>query len=436
MSNTININKFAALFEKIPKYPEIWTQEDVLIWLKIIGMEKYYENFVEMGVDGLLILDLEEADIEEELRITTKLHRKKIMKAVAMLKDYTTYLKNNMENGSQNRLISIENNEIEPEKNNIINENQMGWQEMNQNYYPDKQNETKEPLKQPSKENSQKIIIKSIEGPNDMNFTITTQGTQIGRHSTNQIVIFDESVSRYHADIFFQESNFYLRDIGSTTGTFLKINDPITLKEGLILEIGSYQLIVSKIYIHASKESSVVLNESYVEFIIYESPEDVGEKVFKLHSGNSIGRKQNNNVCFHDDLHMSNLHCKINLIGSKFNFEDIASTNGSWLRLSKESQESEPKLLRHGTIFKIGNSAMYEVYDPESEKNKEGNKEEEEQQMGNPGQYNCTICWVAERDCLIIPCKHNASCTRCIKSVKNCPICRTPIHDIIKIYKS
>jgi len=37
---------------------------------------------------------------------------------------------------------------------------------------------------------------------------------------------------------------------------------------------------------------------------------------------------------------MSNLHAKINLIGKKFFFEDIASTNGSWLRLSKESEES------------------------------------------------------------------------------------------------
>lgn len=67
----------------------------------------------------------------------------------------------------------------------------------------------------------------------------------------------------------------------------------------------------------------------------------MNERVFKLHSGDSIGRKQNNKICFSDDLHMSNLHCKINLVGEKFNFEDIASTNGSWLRLSKEGEESQ-----------------------------------------------------------------------------------------------
>ena len=58
---------------------------------------------------------------------------------------------------------------------------------------------------------------------------------------------------------------------------------------------------------------------------------------------------------------MSNLHCKINQIQEVFLFEDIASTNGSWQRLSDESKNSEHFPLKEGMIFKIGNSAMYEV---------------------------------------------------------------------------
>jgi len=124
-----------------------------------------------------------------------------------------------------------------------------------------------------------------------MNFTITTDGTQIGRHSTNQIVIFDESVSRYHADIFFQDEKFFLRDIGSTTGTFLKITEPIEIKMDLIIEVGSYQLIVSKIFIEEDPDMEIVANKSYVEFTIYESPDDTIEKRFVIYSGNSVGRK-------------------------------------------------------------------------------------------------------------------------------------------------
>jgi hypothetical protein len=44
-----------------------------------------------------------------------------------------------------------------------------------------------------------------------------------------------------------------------------------------------------------------------------------------------------------------------------FLFEDIASTNGSWQRLSDESKNSEYYSLKEGMVFKIGNSAMYEV---------------------------------------------------------------------------
>lgn len=106
-----------------------------------------------------------------------------------------------------------------------------------------------------------------------------------------------------------------LKDIGSTSGTFLKILEIIELKLDMIIEIGSYQLIVSNIYIANSSSNEENLENSFVEFTIYESPEETQERIFNLVSGSSIGRKVNNALCFSDDLHMSNLHCKINLIG-------------------------------------------------------------------------------------------------------------------------
>ena len=61
---------------------------------------------------------------------------------------------------------------------------------------------------------------------------------------------------------------------------------------------------------------------------------------------------------------MSNLHCKLNFIGDYFTFEDMASTNGSWLRLSKEAEESKVMPITHGSFFKIGSTAIYEVVEP------------------------------------------------------------------------
>lgn len=263
------------------------------------------------------------------------------------------------------------------------------------------------------------VVITSIEGPSDTTYKVTEAGSKIGRHSTNQIIIFDESVSRHHAQIFFSPSGrcFYLKDIGSTTGTFIKITEPLELQLDMIIEIGSYQLIVSGMYIHQSVNNDEALSNSYVEFMIYESPEEIPNKTYTITSGQSIGRKQTNAISYTEDLHMSNLHCKVNLVFDRFFFEDMASTNGSWLRLSKEGLESKPVLLQNHTVFKIGNSTMYDVSFPKVELKANGdlNTIANHQEKQGPGQ-KCTICWDAERDCLILPCRHNVTCTKCIKN--------------------
>ena len=235
------------------------------------------------------------------------------------------------------------------------------------------------------------------------------------------------------------ENMFYLKDIGSTTGTFIKIEEPMELKENMIIEIGSYQLQVKQISLQYSIQNAIDEENSKIILEIYESPEDSNDRTFILTNESSIGRKNNNTLCFSEDLHMSNLHCKINLIGDRFMFEDMASTNGSWLRLSLEGSQSEPFKLKDETIFKIGNSAMYQVHFPIKPKviNPEMNtiisKDTNNNPIDNP---KCVICWDNEKDCLIMPCRHNASCIKCTKVLKNCPICRNPLKNIIKIYKS
>lgn len=115
MNNELFGEKFSTLYETIPKYPEIWNTDDINKWLEIIGMEKYSQNFIDMKVDGYLILDLEESDIEEELQIPVRLHRKKIMKGIQLLKEYTTYLRHHKRRFNE----SGKNN-----KNRILNEEQ------------------------------------------------------------------------------------------------------------------------------------------------------------------------------------------------------------------------------------------------------------------------------------------------------------------------
>ena len=206
----------------------------------------------------------------------------------------------------------------------------------------------------------------------------------------------------------------------------------------MILEIGSFQLLVREIIIFSNPDNSVNEEESKLIFEVYDSPEEFPLKTFTLFNDYSIGRKNSNSLCFNEDLHMSNLHCKVNLVGTNFIFEDMASTNGSWMRLSLEGSSSDPYLLTQDTVFKIGNSAMYQVCIPQKP-NVNANEmntiiSKENSNSGENGK--CVVCWEQERDCLIMPCRHNISCVKCTKSLKNCPICRNPLKEFIKIYKS
>lgn len=63
-----------------------------------------------------------------------------------------------------------------------------------------------------------------------------------------------------------------------------------------------------------------------------------------------IGRYHESEISIIDDNTLSFIHAKLSQIGSVWYFDDMNSTNGSWLRLDKS------QLITHGLIFKLGNA--------------------------------------------------------------------------------
>lgn len=423
--------QFDELLAVIPKCTSLWKTADVLTWLKIIGLEQYNEAFNELKIDGYLILDLTDQDLEEELKIASKLHRKKLLKAIGTLREYNEFLAareadtlksspNRPQSGAEGAAQNPQSTRKAPTlmaEDDLAKNGGQGEAALRKKQFP---------VETPPEGAEPHIDVISLEGPNISDFRVGPAGVKIGRHSTNQIAIYDESVSRYHSAILYENHVFYLKDIGSTTGTFIKVVDPLPLKLNMIIEIGSYQFLVQNIYIDTGS-SKPEESQSHVKLIMYESPEEVYENTFVLTHGSSIGRKSSTTYSFEADLHMSNLHCKINLIGNRFYLEDMESTNGTWLRLSQEGQPSEPFALTKNTVFKIGNTAMYEVRLPKRS----------EMTISNSGEKrNCMMCKEPDKDCLLQPCKHNVVCEKCAKSLKECPLCKLKITDRIKIYRS
>jgi pSer/pThr/pTyr-binding forkhead associated (FHA) protein len=73
---------------------------------------------------------------------------------------------------------------------------------------------------------------------NNQIFPIKNPVTKIGRKLDNDLVIQDSLVSRYHAEIHFEDGKFKLIDLDSTGGTYLnnkKISESIIYSGDIIL---------------------------------------------------------------------------------------------------------------------------------------------------------------------------------------------------------
>jgi two-component system, NtrC family, sensor kinase len=74
---------------------------------------------------------------------------------------------------------------------------------------------------------------------------IDTDNICIGRGDQNDVIIPEPRVSGSHAEIFSSDGNFFIRDLGSTNGTFVNTN-PVTetqLHEGDRIELGDIALL-------------------------------------------------------------------------------------------------------------------------------------------------------------------------------------------------
>ena len=49
---------------------------------------------------------------------------------------------------------------------------------------------------------------------------------------------------------------------------------------------------------------------------------------------------------------------------------------------------------------------------------------------------SCRICYVFESNIVFLPCGHLVTCPQCASAVTTCPVCRTPITQTIRIFKS
>ena len=64
-----------------------WSFNEVTQWLEKINMSEYSDIFTDSKIDGSMLMILEEDDLKEGLQIKNMMHRKRLMRALYLLKE-------------------------------------------------------------------------------------------------------------------------------------------------------------------------------------------------------------------------------------------------------------------------------------------------------------------------------------------------------------
>jgi predicted component of type VI protein secretion system len=90
------------------------------------------------------------------------------------------------------------------------------------------------------------LIMRSGPTPG-ASYVLEDDQIDIGRDSTNGIVINDAEISRRHARLTFQGGKYVLEDLGSTNGTFVngqRLAGPRVLKSGEVVSFGEQIVMI------------------------------------------------------------------------------------------------------------------------------------------------------------------------------------------------
>ena len=150
------------------------------------------------------------------------------------------------------------------------------------------------------------MIVTTYEGPHANFYTVSAPFTTIGRSPKNSITVLEESACKNHAEIIRHKGRFFVKDLGSKSGTFIKVFNKEELKVGMIIEMGSFQFTITAVNQFSSSISLTAqnLNDSETSTSQFDISLADKKKTF------SFGRKDSNDFHF-DDQHLSGLHAKI-----------------------------------------------------------------------------------------------------------------------------
>jgi len=171
---------------------------------------------------------------------------------------------------------------------------------------------------------------------------LVSPGKTIGQGSANDIVIDQQGVNGFHADIQVDGDNASISDINTASGTFVngeKISGPTNLRNGDVISIDGVELEVVEEDLAGGGKTLVLSGTALIDVgsgswsLVADSGLEKGQ-VIPIVERVEIGRALECDISILEPA-LSRKHAELDVIDGKLVIRDLGSHNGTWVNAEK-----------------------------------------------------------------------------------------------------
>jgi pSer/pThr/pTyr-binding forkhead associated (FHA) protein len=210
------------------------------------------------------------------------------------------------------------------------------------------------------------LAVISQDGSTGQTYWIDRGSVDIGRDEGDIRLTSDRFVSPRHARVYSRSNGFYLRDLDSLNGVYLRVRESEELKDADCILLGSE--VLRFCLLTDGEQGLGAANERGTD--VYGSParpryaclcertvEGVTRNVFYISSDETVVGREFGDLVFTADSFMSRRHAAIQRdpAAGTFALRDLGSSNGTYLAIRGEVELREGDHLRVGQhLFRFG----------------------------------------------------------------------------------
>ena len=203
------------------------------------------------------------------------------------------------------------------------------------------------------------VVVILRDGTEGGVYPIEGDRSDVGSREGDIVLRDDPYLSPRHARIERRGDTFFLVDLGSLNGIYIRLREPTLLSDGDMILIGQ-QVLRFEIPSEAERQVGPATQHGVMVFgtpeqhrlarLVQYTTEGLSRDVYYLHRDETVMGREQADLVFADDPFLSRRHAAITLQRAerRFVLRDLGSSNGTALRCRGE------RTLAHGDQFRLG----------------------------------------------------------------------------------